>query len=79
MTIEVVPSPVIAPGGPRVGVASSVLHVPKARPGIETQRDEGMSQIVRVEALAFWSAPIAGLAFRATARLQLDPTEHRSR
>ncbi len=36
-------------GSFEVGIAGGVLYVPEARPSIETQRDEVMSQIVRVK------------------------------
>ena len=75
MQIQVVPR-VITAGRRCFRMAGGVLHIAEAGSGFETERDEGMSQIVRVQA-----ASLVGVADEpasgATGRERLDPPGHR--
>jgi hypothetical protein len=48
MTIEIVPGPVIAHGGARVGVPGGDLHIPQVHPGVQHRGHERVPEHMRV-------------------------------
>ena len=47
MTIQIVPSPVVPPRRPRVGMSCSVLDISEERAGVEAENHERVSEVVR--------------------------------
>jgi hypothetical protein len=51
MPVQAGACPVVANGGPRVGVAGGLLHVPQRHPGVEGGGDERVAERVRADVL----------------------------
>jgi hypothetical protein len=59
-SVEVVPSPVVAPGGARVGMAGGILHISQGHAGVEGQSHERMAQAVGAEPVGAVQPGVSG-------------------
>jgi hypothetical protein len=67
--IEVMSCPVVTPRASGIGMPGSILHVPQAGSGVETQGHKGVPEVVWVERIGFSRNRLSGQTSQGPPRL----------